>query len=255
MLGTCGGWTSDIADAIRWAAGLPVPGVAPNPTPAKVLNLSLGGASSCSAVEQAAIDDAVAAGAIVVAAVGNAASDLDSSPFSPASCDNVIAVAATTRFGDRANYSNFGSIVDIAAPGGLQLTSSDERILSLSNAGLTTADLTPSGWTYSYKQGTSMAAPHVSGVVSLMLAANSGLNNVQVEQILEQTARPFPASPRGAQFTCSSDPAAQYHCGAGLLDAGAAVRAADALVTTPSAPVGVNVVARQDPAPSHGRHR
>ena len=50
---------------------------------------------------------------------------------------------------------------------------------------MTSADLTPSGWTYSYKQGTSTAAPHVSGVVSLMLAANGRLTNVQVEQILE----------------------------------------------------------------------
>ena len=240
-LGTCGGWVSDIADAIRWSAGLPVPGVATNPTPAKVINLSLGGAGACTSIERSAIDAAVSAGTVVVAAAGNSDSDLDLMPFSPASCNNVIAVAATTRFGDRANYSNFGSIVDVAAPGGLKLTSDSEAILSLSNAGTATADLTSAGWTYSYKQGTSMAAPYVSGVVSLMLAANSILSPAQVEQILKQTARPFPLSPRGAQFSCSSDPAALYHCGAGLLDAGAAVRAADALVTAPSPPGALSV--------------
>ena len=86
-----------------------------------------------------------------------------------------------------------------------------------------------------------MAAPHVSGVVSLMLAANDSLSPAQVELILKQTARPFPASPRGAQFTCSSDPAALHHCGAGMLDASAAVRAADALVTAPSPPGALSV--------------
>ena len=243
-LGMCGGWASDIADAIRWAAGLPVPGLPPNPTPAKVLNLSLGGPGACTSIEQSAIDAAVGAGATVVAAVGNSASDLDVTPFSPASCNNVIAVAATTRFGDRADYSNFGSVVDIAAPGGLKLTSDSEGIVSLSNAGTTTADLSPTGWTYTSKQGTSMAAPHVSGVISLMLAANPTLSPAQIEQILKQTARPFSPSPRGAGFTCSSDPLALYHCGAGLLDAGAAVRAADALLVAPSAPGPVNVEAR-----------
>jgi len=111
-----------------------------NPTPARVLNLSLGGASPCSAIEQSvieqsAIDAVVAIGAVVIVAAGNFAADLDTSSFSLASCNNVITVAATSRFDDRADYSNFGSIVGIAAPGGLQLTANDERILSLSNTG------------------------------------------------------------------------------------------------------------------------
>ena len=243
-LGTCGGWASDVADAIRWAAGLPVPGLPPNSTPAKILNLSLGDPGACSAIEQSAIDAAVGAGAAVVAAVGNTGADLDATPFSPASCNNVIAVAATTRFGDRADYSNFGSVVDVAAPGGLKLTSDSEGIVSLSNVGTTGADLSPTGWTYTSKQGTSMAAPHVSGVISLMLSANPALSPSQIEQILKQSSRPFSPSPRGADFTCSSDPSALHHCGAGLLDAGAAVRAADALLAAPSAPGSVQVEAR-----------
>jgi len=135
VLGSCSGRVSDLGTGIRWAAGVPVDGVRGNPTPARVINLSLGAGALCSLAEQSAIDAAAAFGAVVVAASGNSASDLDAAPFSPASCNNVIAVAATTRFGDRANYSNSGSIVDIAAPGGLKLTSDSEAILSLSNAG------------------------------------------------------------------------------------------------------------------------
>jgi len=86
-----------------------------------------------------------------------------------------------------------------------------------------------------------MAAPHVSGVISLMFASNNRLSPSQVEQILKDTARPFPVSPRNSEFTCSSKPAAPYHCGAGLLDAGAAVGAADALVTPPMSAAAVNV--------------
>ena len=239
ILGVCGGILSDEISAIRWAAGFPVADTPINQTPADVINLSLGGVGACGVAEQSAIDDAVSAGAVVVVAAGNSNLDLDVFEVAPAKCRNVISVAATDRTGERAAYSNYGSFVDLAAPGGS--VGIDGGIVSLSNAGTTTPNLTLAGWTYSSKQGTSMAAPHVSGVISLMLAANSSLSPAQVEQILKQTARPFPVSPRGAAFTCSSDPAALHHCGAGLLDAGAAVRAADALVTTPSAPLSVSV--------------
>ena len=84
-LGTCGGYSSDVDDAIRWAAGLPMPGVPSNPTPANVVNLSLGGSGACSSIEQSAIDASVAAGAVVAVAVGKSASDLDAASFSPAS--------------------------------------------------------------------------------------------------------------------------------------------------------------------------
>ena len=241
VLGVCGGLLSDEISAIRWAAGLPVVGTPTNRTPADVINLSLGGFGACGVAEQRAIDDAVSAGAVVVVAAGNSNVDLDVIEVAPTKCNNVIAVAAATSFGDRADYSNFGSIVDISAPGGLTLNAEQEGILSLSNAGTTAPDLRDTGWTYSYKQGTSMAAPHVSGVISLMLAANGQLSPVQIEQILKDTARPFPVSPRGTEFTCSSDPSAPYHCGAGLLDAGAAVRAAAEFATVPSEPGPVSV--------------
>ena len=232
VLGACGGLSSDVAEAIRWAAGLPVPGEPINPTPAKVVNLSLGGPGPCPAIEQAAIDAAVAAGAVIVVAAGNTLSDLDdpAATTSPANCDNVITVAATTHIGDRAGYSNFGSFVDIAAPGGDEITQpvvEDEKILSTLNTGLTDPDLDDdTGWTYGHYQGTSMAAAHISGVVSLMLAANPDLTPDQILQVLRATAKPFPPSIFGPVFTCSSDPADLVHCGAGVVDAGAAVLAA-----------------------------
>jgi serine protease len=116
VLGKCGGYLSDIADGMRWSAGLTVSGVPDNANPAKVINLSLGGSGSCNAPWQSAIDAVTAAGTTVVVSAGN--SNADASGFSPANCNGVITVAATNRYGDRAWYSNYGSKVEISAPGG-----------------------------------------------------------------------------------------------------------------------------------------
>jgi serine protease len=116
---------SDIVDAIRWAAGIPVPNVPANAFPARVMNLSFGGytcdengqnCDPCDAPSQSAINDAVAAGSVVVVSAGNDGED--ASHASPANCSGVITVAATGRQGERASYSNFGSLVEISAPGG-----------------------------------------------------------------------------------------------------------------------------------------
>lgn len=216
LLGTCGGRTSDEAAAIRWAAGLPVPGVPLNPTPARVVNLSLGSPTACQAVEQAAINDAVAAGAVVVVAAGNSGFSLDTNVFAPANCANVINVAAVRSDGSRAAYSNYGSTVDLAAPGG------PGGILSLLNGGQRSPD---TNWTYGMKQGTSMSTPIVSGVIALMLSANPSLTPAQVESILKSSARPFPTN---VSTPCSSDVTNTFHCGAGIVDAAAALRAVDA---------------------------
>ena len=119
VLGKCGGTIADINDAIRWAAGLTVPGIIDNATPARVINMSLGGGGPCSnsPATQSAIDDAVAAGTTVVVAAGNSAQD--AANFNPASCDGVITVAAADARGHLvARYSNFGASVEIMAPGG-----------------------------------------------------------------------------------------------------------------------------------------
>lgn len=206
VLGTCGGYTSDIADAMVWASGGTVSGVPTNPDPARVLNLSLGGSGACDATSQNAINSARSRGTVVVVAAGNESADVSTS--SPANCNGVIAVAAYGPTGARAYYSNYGSLVDLAAPGGDESSATSDGVLSTLNTGTTT----PAADTYAYYQGTSMATPHVAAVAALMLSANPALSPDQVESLLKSSARPFVASCAG--------------CGAGMLDANAAVHAA-----------------------------
>ena len=140
-LGTCGGYASDRVDALVWASGGTVSGVPANATPARVINISAGGSGSCSASSQAAINGALSRGTVVVVAAGN--SNADASGFSPANCSGVITVAATDRNGVRASYSNYGSVVEIAAPGGAGTGSaSNPDLWSTVNAG-TTVPTTP----------------------------------------------------------------------------------------------------------------
>jgi serine protease len=207
VLGKCGGYTSDVIDGMKWAAGLSVAGVPANPNPARVLNLSLGGSGACSSTYQTAINQITAAGAVVVVAAGN--SNADAANFSPASCAGVITVAATGKAGSRSYYSNFGSAVEIAAPGGDRFADNSDTILSTLNAGTTV----PDAYTYVKYQGTSMATPHVAGIVSLVLSVNPALTPSQVTQVLQQAARAFPGS-----STCTI-----AICGAGIIDAAAAV--------------------------------
>lgn len=225
ILGKCGGFLSDEIDAIRWAAGLRVPGVPANSTPARVINMSLGGTGACAASEQAAINDATSAGAIVVVAAGN--EGVDVSNAAPANCANVIAVAATTRSGNRASYSNFGGGVTISAPGG----DGGGQIYSTTDVGAQS----PAGAGYGYKVGTSMSTPHVAGLVSLMLSVNPALTRAQIVSLLQSTATQFPA---GSACT----PAL---CGAGIIHAGAAVNAALAVVPPTPTPT-----ATQTPPPT-----
>lgn len=205
VLGRCGGYTSDIADGIIWASGGSVPGAPANATPAKVLNLSLGGGGACDITSQNAINGARARGSVVVVAAGN--SNADASGFSPASCVGVISVAATDRYGARAPYSNYGASVTLAAPGGNTSGSASNGILSTLNAGTSV----PGSDNYQYYQGTSMAAPHVAGVAALMFSVKPSATPDQIAAALKSSARAFPG-------TCSQ-------CGSGLMDAQAAVLA------------------------------
>jgi subtilisin family serine protease len=220
-LGKCGGFTSDVAAAIRWAAG--VHGSITNPNPARVINLSLGGSGSCSTTYQEAINAATAAGSIVVVAAGN--SNTNVSNAQPASCNNVIAVAATNRAGSRASYSNFGSGIHVAAPGG-EGTLASNAILSTLNNGTTTYN--PAGFNYVAYQGTSMAAPHVSAAVALLKANISSITTTQARAVLQATVTSFPAS-----STCTTST-----CGAGILNA--ARVAAVNTSTPPASPTSIN---------------
>ena len=202
VLGKCGGYTSDIADGIIWASGGTVSGVPNIAARAQVINMSLGGGGACDSTTQNAINGARSRGTVVVVAAGNEAQNASNS--SPANCSGVITVAATNRSGGRASYSNYGTIVDVAAPGG----DSGAAILSTLNAGTKG----PGADSYAGYMGTSMATPHVAGVVALMLAKNPALTPDDVEARLKSSARAFPAS-------CSG-------CGAGIVNASSAVDAA-----------------------------
>lgn len=209
VLGKCGGYTSDIADAITWSSGGTVSGVPANANKARVLNLSLGGGGACDATTQNAINGARSRGAVVVVAAGNDAVNVSNA--SPANCSGVVAVAATGRTGGRASYSNYGNLIDVAAPGG----DGSYSVLSTLNSGTGA----PAADSYAGYQGTSMATPHVAGVAALMLSLNANLTPDEIESRLKSTARAFPAS-------CSG-------CGTGIVDATAAVNAA----TAPATPV------------------
>jgi serine protease len=204
VLGKCGGWTSDIADAIVWAAGGSVPGVPANTTPAEVINLSLGGPGACDSYTQNAIDYAVAQGSVVVVAAGN--DDDDAAGYSPATCNNVITVGASTRAGGRASYTNYGPPVDVSAPGG----DDGDLVVSTWNAGTTVAGAPA----YAGMGGTSMATPHVAGVAALM-QSRAVRTPAMVETILKGTTRPMVVG-------CGAKP-----CGTGLVDAPAALEALD----------------------------
>ncbi|WAP69008.1 S8 family peptidase [Jiella pelagia] len=195
-LGRCGGFDSDIVDALRWAAGVPVAGVPTNPNPARVINMSLGGPGACPAAYQAAVNDALAAGAVIVVAAGNSAEDARQS--SPASCTGVITVAASDARGAISPYSNFGPRIDVMAPGGNTQRDDDRNgqpdgILSLVSGG------------YEFKEGTSMAAPLVSAATAALVVENPSMTAAEVREALVAAAiaRTSAECPQG--------------CGAGLV--------------------------------------
>lgn len=188
-----GGWADDVAAGIRYAAN----------QAADVINCSLVGASSN--VEQDAVAYAVSKGAVVIAAAGN--KNRDAQTVSPANAPDAIAVAATTSQDTKADFSNYGPVVAVAAPG--------VGILSLRAAGTTLGRVV--GERYCLASGTSMAAPHVAGVAALLLGRDPALSTAALRRILIATTDPFPKPPK-------------FPLGAGRLNAGKAV-------TTPQSPV------------------
>jgi serine protease len=238
-LGKCFGYTSDIVNAMRWSAGLSVPGVPTNPTPAKVLNLSLGSSGACSQLEADTVAAVNAVGAVVVAAAGNSAGRASGSP---ANCGGAIGVAGLRHAGSKVGFSDIGPELSIAAPGGNCVNLSGSclyPILTTTNAGTQG----PGSHTYSDASnasvGTSFSAPLVSGVAALMLSARPNLTPAQLRSLMMSSARPFPSSglsdssnlPLQAcqapgNFDQGECYCTQATCGAGMVDANAAVRAA-----------------------------
>jgi serine protease len=200
------GKDSDIAAAIRWAAGEAVAGTLPNRYPAKVINLSFGNPGASTTLRRA-VEAAQALGAIVVAAAGN--DRQDASDIYPAAIKGVIMVAAAGP--DKklaASYSNFGPRVDLLAPGGTEGIGEAGTPTSILSTGFNEMS---AKFDYVYTQGTSQATPVVSGVISLMLALNNRLKGEDVRNILSDTAFPDTTCPEG--------------CGAGLINAEAALAA------------------------------
>jgi serine protease len=222
VLGIGGGNFIDIMEGAFWAAGGKIPGIPTNPNPAKVINMSLGGQVPCSPYIQDILNDIFATGAIVVVAAGN--SNDDANRYSPASCSGVITVGATDAVNDRAPYSNYGPRIDIMAPGGD--TKSDRNQDGRPDGVLSLGFSQQEGFSYNLLDGTSMAAPHVAGVISLMIGLNPSLTTSEIITILRNTADPLtPAS-------CKRDTGRD--CGPGLMDAFAALRAVDTGGTTTS---------------------
>ncbi|MBT0571347.1 S8 family peptidase [Curvibacter sp. CHRR-16] len=223
VLGVGGGYTSDIADAIRWAAGLSVSGISTNSNVAKVINMSLGGTYSCPTTMQSAITAAINAGSSVVVSTGNESST--SLTSSPGNCTGVIAVTAHTSAGLRpydsteGYWANTGTGTTISSPG--------DTIRSTYNSGT----YSPGSDAYADKSGTSMAAPHVSAAIALMLQANSTLTPAQIKTILQNTARSFPSGSYCASVST---------CGAGLLDVDAAISSLGTTTATTSLSVAAN---------------
>ena len=194
-LGMCGGYDSDIADAMVWAAGGTVEGVPANSNPAKIINLSLGGEGTCPATYSKAIAEVNKRGAILVVAAGN--DGQDTSKVAPANCGGSIVVGATDQEGKRSDFSNYGKLVDVSAPG--------SSIMSTVDLGTTVSK----GAGYTEYDGTSMAAPQVAGVIALMKSVDPSLTAERAKQILKQSSKPL---------TCDVNA-----CGSGIVNAASAL--------------------------------
>jgi len=231
VLGTLGeGSSLDLALAIRWAAGQDIngliagnetiTGIPINATPAKVINLSMAGIGSCPGSVQAAVEYAMGKGITLVSAAGNGDENnnpIDNSRVYPTNCLGPISVGATGFTGDAAFYSNFG--VDLSAPGGDQRNSagapsgSGGMIYSTSNSG----SIAIGEAIYKVEQGTSMAAPVVSGIVALMYSLRPKISSTEVWSALKASVQPFPVG-----SICATTPG---RCGLGSINAATALEA------------------------------
>jgi serine protease len=207
-LGVGGGTSDDIAQSILYAAGLQNDtGELPS-QPAHIINMSLGGGGFSDLMNDA-VQDAVDAGVVVFASSGNSNT---STPGYPASYDHVVSVGAVDALGLRSYYSNYGSTLDIVAPGGD--VTADQNSDGWPDGVLSTRMLDsslPPQPVYTFFQGTSMASPHAAGVAALMLAEDPDLTPAQIEQILKDTALD------------SGDVGVDAEYGHGLIDAYAAL--------------------------------
>jgi len=229
VLGKCGGFDSDIMAGMRWAAGLSVPGVPVNPNPARIINLSLGGSGSCTPAYADTIAELTVQGALVVASAGNETGPVGT----PGNCAGVLAVAGVRHVGTKVGYSSFGPEVSVSAPAGNCVNASGPCLFSLdTTTNLGTTNPAANSYTdkNNYNVGTSFSAPQAAGVAALMLSLNPALTPSDIIARIKQSARPFPTDSTlstcpnvstSGQCNCTT-----ATCGAGILDAAAAVAAA-----------------------------
>jgi serine protease len=250
VLGKCGGTDSDIIAGMRWAAGITVNGLL-NPTPAQIINLSLGGSGACSAAYQQAVNEITARGVLIVASVGNEGEAVSA----PANCSGVLGVTGLRHAGTKVGFSNLGPEAGIGAPGGNCVNSApfnanNPCVFSIT-AALNAGTTTPGASTYTdrgsnFNIGTSFSAPLVAGAAALIHSLNSSLTPAQSIALLKDSATPFPTSSATSTTVCQVPAGVAQAaecicttqtCGAGILNTNAAVLAAQrplAIVTAPS---------------------
>jgi serine protease len=240
-LGKCGGLDSDIIEGIMWSVGMtvydesgnPVPA---NPYPADIINLSLGGTGgSCPGDYSTLVSKLTGMGVLVVASAGNESGPVDI----PGNCPGVLAVAGLRNVGTKVGYSSLGPEVGIGAPAGncVNTAAGSPCLRSIDttvNEGLTTPGA--NGYTdqSNTNLGTSFAAPIVSGIAALMHAVNANLTPPQLIARIEGSATPYPQpvttppTPQCSNTSTSSVECActTTTCGAGMVNAFKAVKAA-----------------------------
>ena len=240
-LGKCGGLDSDIIAGIMWSVGMtvyddsgnPVPA---NPYPADIINLSLGGTGgSCPTDYSTLVSQLTGMGVLVVASAGNESGPVDI----PGNCPGVLAVAGLRNVGTKVGYSSLGPQVGIGAPAGncVNTTAGSPCLRSIDttvNEGLTGPGA--NGYTdqSNTNLGTSFAAPIVSGIAAMMHAVNANLTPPQLIARIEGSATPYPqpvttpATPQCSNTSSSSVECActTTTCGAGMVNAFKAVKAA-----------------------------
>jgi serine protease len=253
VLGKCGGIDSDILAGMRWAAGLHVAGVPDNPTPARILNMSLGSKGACEPTYRDVIQELTALKVLVVISAGNDGTVV----ASPGNCPGVAAIAAIRHAGSKVGFSNLGPEVTIAAPGGNCVNVSGGPCLfsldTTTNGGTTSPGTNTFTDQINSNLGTSFSAPIVSGVAALMLSRNNNLSTTQMLARLREGARVFPTSIADApailtchvpannqdfqleQCLCTTDT-----CGAGMVNAANSVAAADRPIAAMVLPLNVS---------------